>query len=122
LQFAELLPPHLYGSVNFGDNIQDEWFIVSLLFKLSREIPGLVVRTVDADGEFMLIEAAENLPSWANPNTCKQRVIFSKFLKNLDFIEYFEKYFKILFFDKKKQNRYGLNFWDSNLTLFILDM
>ncbi len=31
---------------------------------------------VDADGEFILIEAAEYLPKWANPETCEQRVSF----------------------------------------------
>jgi hypothetical protein len=65
---------HLYGISYFGDNIQDEWFIVSILFHLSREIPGLIVRTCDSDGEFLLIEAADHLPQWANPETCEQRV------------------------------------------------
>lgn len=68
------LPAHLYGITHYGDNIQDEWFIVSLLFYLSRELPGLIVRCCDSDGEFMLIEAAEHLPQWANPETCEQRV------------------------------------------------
>jgi hypothetical protein len=31
-------------------------------------------RVVDSDGEFLLIEAAEYLPDWANPETCEQRV------------------------------------------------
>ncbi|XP_058466833.1 protein ecdysoneless [Malaya genurostris] len=68
------LPPHLYGITHYGDNVQDEWFIVSLLFYLSRRIPGLVVRVVDSDGEFLLIEAAEHLPRWANPDQCEGRV------------------------------------------------
>lgn len=72
--FLEPLPPHLYGITHVGDNISDEWFIVSLLFKLSRDIPGLIIRTADSDGEFMLIEAADFLPQWANPETCEQRV------------------------------------------------
>lgn len=71
---VESLPAHLYGITYYGDNIQDEWFIVSLLFHLSREIPKLIVRCCDSDGEFMLIEAAEHLPQWANPETCEQRV------------------------------------------------
>ncbi|XP_058833014.1 protein ecdysoneless [Topomyia yanbarensis] len=68
------LPPHLYGITHYGDNVQDEWFIVSLLLHLSRRVPGLVVRVVDSDGEFLLIEAAEHLPSWANPERCEGRV------------------------------------------------
>lgn len=29
---------------------------------------------VDSDGEFLLIEAAEYLPNWADPRTCQDRV------------------------------------------------
>lgn len=31
-------------------------------------------RIVDADGEFLLVEAADTLPRWANPETCVNRV------------------------------------------------
>ncbi|XP_055623997.1 protein ecdysoneless [Toxorhynchites rutilus septentrionalis] len=68
------LSPHLYGITHFGDNVQDEWFIVSLLFHLTRRISGLAARVVDSDGEFLLIEAADHLPSWANPERCEGRV------------------------------------------------
>lgn len=78
--FAEQLPAHLYGISYVGDNIQDEWFIVSLLFHLTREILGLVVRCCDSDGEFLLIEAAEHLPEWANPEVCEQRVSIFRFI------------------------------------------
>lgn len=70
----EDLPAHLYGVTHFGDNIEDEWFIVHLLTQLTKEIKGLVVRVVDSDNEFLLIEAADFLPSWAKPETCSQRV------------------------------------------------
>ncbi|XP_069701483.1 protein ecdysoneless [Periplaneta americana] len=68
------LPPHLYGSSHYGDNIEDEWFIVFMLLQLTKEIDGLVARVIDSDGEFLLIEAADYLPQWANPETCEQRV------------------------------------------------
>uniref|UniRef100_A0A182NJH7 Uncharacterized protein n=1 Tax=Anopheles dirus TaxID=7168 RepID=A0A182NJH7_9DIPT len=68
------LPSHLYGISHVGDNVQDEWFIVALLFHLTERIPGLVARVVDADGEFLLIEAAEQLPCWANPESCEGKV------------------------------------------------
>ncbi|XP_014094470.2 protein ecdysoneless [Bactrocera oleae] len=68
------LPPHLHGVTHYGDNIEDEWFIVHLLHELTREIPGCIARVIDADGEFLLIEAADALPSWANPDKCEQRV------------------------------------------------
>lgn len=68
------LPAHLYGITYFDDNIQDEWFIVALLFELTRRVNGLIARATDADGEFVLIEAAEHLPEWANPETCAEKV------------------------------------------------
>ncbi|XP_071451559.1 protein ecdysoneless homolog [Hetaerina americana] len=71
---SEHLPPHLYGVSHYGDNIEDEWFIVFLLIQLSKEFKGLVIRTIDEDGEFLLIEAANHLPQWAEPNTCSGRV------------------------------------------------
>ncbi|CAL4070254.1 unnamed protein product, partial [Meganyctiphanes norvegica] len=68
------LGPHLSGVTVVGDYIEDEWFIVFLLMKLTEDFPGLVVRVVDNDGEFLLIEAAKYLPSWVNPETAEQRV------------------------------------------------
>ncbi|RZF40264.1 hypothetical protein LSTR_LSTR007464 [Laodelphax striatellus] len=70
----ESLPPHLYGTLHYGENIEDEWFLVFLLQQLTKEISGLVVRVVDSDGEFLLIEAANFLPKWASPENCDQRV------------------------------------------------
>ncbi|KAF5269988.1 hypothetical protein FQR65_LT05787 [Abscondita terminalis] len=65
--------PHLYGLSHYGDNIEDEWFIVHLLYEISKELD-VVIRVVDSDGEFLLIEAANYLPEWANPDTCENRV------------------------------------------------
>uniref|UniRef100_A0A1Q3F5R3 Putative mads box transcription factor n=1 Tax=Culex tarsalis TaxID=7177 RepID=A0A1Q3F5R3_CULTA len=68
------LPSHLYGITHYGDNIQDEWFIVALLVHLTRRIPGLAARVIDSDGEFLLIEAADHLPPWAaNPERAEGR-------------------------------------------------
>jgi len=69
---------HLSGSVNFGENVLDEWFVVSLIQFLTREIPTLVGRLTDTDGEFLLIEAADVLPSWAGePSVAEGRVYLS---------------------------------------------
>ncbi|XP_066138767.1 protein ecdysoneless isoform X1 [Euwallacea fornicatus] len=70
----EELPPHLYGVSHYGDNIEDEWFIVFLLREITKQIPGLIARVYDSDGEFLLIEAADYLPQWASPDTCENRV------------------------------------------------
>ncbi|XP_022921277.1 protein ecdysoneless [Onthophagus taurus] len=72
------LPPHLHGVLHYGDNIEDEWFVVYLLKQITKEIDGLVARIIDTDGEFLLIEAANCLPSWANPDTCDNRVFIYK--------------------------------------------
>lgn len=69
-----VLPPHLHGVTHYGDNIGDEWFIVYLLSELTRSREDYIARVCDADGEFLLIEAADVLPDWASPETCEQRV------------------------------------------------
>lgn len=37
-------PPHLYGRTEFGDNVEDEWFIVFLLQQLTVAFEGLVAK------------------------------------------------------------------------------
>jgi SGT1 protein len=64
----------LYGSVNFGDSIADEWAIVLLLTQASEKNPELWLRMVDTDGEFLLIEGAYALPKWVTPEISKNRV------------------------------------------------
>ncbi|KAK3418977.1 hypothetical protein EUGRSUZ_H04723 [Eucalyptus grandis] len=71
---AAPLPLHLHGRLRYGDNLEDEWFVVFLLFHISREFPDLSVRVWDTDGEFLLIEAAFHLPRWLNPETSLNRV------------------------------------------------
>ncbi|TRY75128.1 hypothetical protein TCAL_00660 [Tigriopus californicus] len=67
---------HLYGKVYVGDNVEDEWFIISLLKYLSYQLPdSIVIRVLDEDGEILLIEAADHLPSWAQePDLAEKRV------------------------------------------------
>ena len=69
---------YLRGSTNFADSIDDEWLIVYLLQQLTREYPELVASVSDIDGQFLLIEAAEHIPKWLTPDSCKNRVFFSK--------------------------------------------
>jgi len=59
--------PHLRGRVHFGDNIEDEWFVVSLILRLTTVIDAVATLN-DADGEVLLIEAADKLPQWAQGN------------------------------------------------------
>ncbi|XP_074301807.1 protein ecdysoneless homolog [Silene latifolia] len=65
---------HLHGHLRYGDNLDDEWFVVFLLFHISRLFHNLSIRVWDSDGEFLLIEAAFHLPKWVNPETAGNRV------------------------------------------------
>ncbi|RDD39873.1 Protein ecdysoneless-like protein [Trichoplax sp. H2] len=67
-------PAHLYGSTEFADNIDDEWFIVFLLWKITSTWDDVIVSIWDNDEQFLLIEAANDLPSWLEPNTSDNRV------------------------------------------------
>ncbi|KAM6067429.1 protein ecdysoneless homolog [Chlamydotis macqueenii] len=69
-------PAHIGGTTLFGDNVEDEWFIVYLVREITREFPGLAARIDDNDGEFLLIEAADFLPKWLNPENSDNRVFF----------------------------------------------
>ena len=69
---------HLHGSTCFDDSIDDEWLIVHLLLKITEEYPMLVASVKDTDGQFILIEAADYLPKWLNPDTSNNRVFLSR--------------------------------------------
>jgi hypothetical protein len=56
-----------------GDSIDDEWCVVWLLRELSEKWD-CAISVRDSDGEFMLIEAADNLPSWVTPSVVENRV------------------------------------------------
>uniref|UniRef100_A0AAV2JR24 Ecdysoneless n=2 Tax=Knipowitschia caucasica TaxID=637954 RepID=A0AAV2JR24_KNICA len=68
------VPAHLGGSTQFSDNVEDEWFIVYLLLQITKAFPELAARVEDNDGEFLLIEAADYLPKWLNPDTSENRI------------------------------------------------
>lgn len=65
---------YLHGSSYFGDAIEDEWLIVYLLRELSKTSSDLWIRVFDSDGEFLLVEAANVLPPWLNPEIDTNRV------------------------------------------------
>lgn len=77
------LTPHpkrnlCYGSLEFNQNIEDEWFIVYILYELSKFDNDLVIEVHDADGDILLIEAADHLPSWLESNKSKNRCFIHK--------------------------------------------
>ncbi|KAM4030244.1 protein ecdysoneless homolog isoform 2-T2 [Anomaloglossus baeobatrachus] len=70
------VPAHIGGVTRFGDNIEDEWFIVYLVQQITKDFPELAARVEDNDGEFLLIEAADFLPKWLKPENSSNRVFF----------------------------------------------
>ncbi|XP_004701216.1 protein ecdysoneless homolog isoform X1 [Echinops telfairi] len=70
------VPAHMFGITKFGDNIEDEWFIVYIIKQITKEFPEIVARIEDNDGEFLLIEAADFLPKWLDPDNSTNRVFF----------------------------------------------
>ena len=71
-------PLHVGGTLEFGDNIEDEWFVVFLLYELTTRFSTLSVSVCDMDGEFLLIEAASYIPDWLGPDNCGNRVWIRK--------------------------------------------
>ncbi len=65
---------YLHGITDYGDSVEDEWLVVYILRELTKTYPNLWVRVYDSDGEFLLIEAANMLPSWLNPELDGNRV------------------------------------------------
>ncbi|TVY21995.1 Protein ecdysoneless-like [Lachnellula arida] len=65
---------YLHGLTNYGDSVEDEWLIVYILKELSNKFPELWIKVADTDGEFLLIEAANALPRWLNPEIAENRI------------------------------------------------
>lgn len=63
----------LEGRLRFGDNMDDEWFVVWLLREISIAFP-VAIQVWDDDGEFLLIEAAYSLPTWLEPDVATNRI------------------------------------------------
>jgi hypothetical protein len=70
--------PHLHGRVAVGDNIEDEWFVVWLLREISKTSPNATIRVFDSDGQFLLIEAADEIPNWLQPDNSDGRVFIRR--------------------------------------------
>lgn len=62
------------GTTDYGDSVEDEWLIVYILREFSKSHPAAWVRVFDADGEFLLVEAANVLPRWLSPEIDQNRV------------------------------------------------
>jgi hypothetical protein len=67
---------YLGGCMDFKDNMEDEWFVISLLLRITKAFPDVVARVTDRDvGEVLLVEAADVLQEWAQePDAMEKRV------------------------------------------------
>jgi hypothetical protein len=65
---------HLHGSSCVGDNIEDEWFITWILLQITSKFRNTTATISDSDGEFLLIESSDVLPSWLKPEIAINRV------------------------------------------------
>ncbi|KAK9451934.1 SGT1 protein-domain-containing protein [Limtongia smithiae] len=66
--------PHLFAQVDYGASVEDEWLAVHILREQSKKFNDVAVQVVDSDGEFLLIEAADALPRWLDPDNAINRV------------------------------------------------
>ena len=64
----------LKGQTSYGDSVEDEWLIVYILRELSKQFGDIWIQLLDSDGQFLLIEAANSLPLWLNPEVADNRV------------------------------------------------
>jgi hypothetical protein len=64
---------YLHGITDYSDAVEDEWLIVYILRELSKSHPNLWIRVFDTDGEFLLVEAANVIPRWLNPEIDNNR-------------------------------------------------
>jgi hypothetical protein len=76
---------HLYvyeNVMDFGENVDDEWFVVYILTRLTKYFRNqnyhVVARAYDSDDDFMLIHLANHLPEWAShaDNNCMNNRVF----------------------------------------------
>ncbi|KAJ6574750.1 SGT1-domain-containing protein [Mycena capillaripes] len=63
----------LEGRMRVGDCVDDEWCTVWLLKQVSSKW-AMAICVFDSDGEFLLIEAADALPTWVTPTNSENRV------------------------------------------------
>ena len=68
------IPSYFTGKVHFSDSIEDEWFITYIAYKLSVMFKELCITVTDTDGQFLLIEAADYIPDWIDPENCENRI------------------------------------------------
>ena len=62
---------HVAACITIAD-LDDEWLLVALLAELTR-VESVACRVTDGDGEFLLVDAADELPDWLEPDAAVGR-------------------------------------------------
>lgn len=68
----------LSGRHKFDQDIEDEWFIVYILYELSKFDEDVVIRVADEYGDLLLVEAADHLPRWLESKKSRNRTFIHK--------------------------------------------
>jgi len=66
--------PHVWGRQLLGDSIDDEWLSTRIVFELTKLFPNVTATLEDNDGQFLLAEAAYQIPEWLDPENAINRV------------------------------------------------
>jgi len=62
-------------SIDVADNLEDEWFALWVVRQVTLAVPGAVGSVQDEhDGDFCLVEAADVVPAWLEPDVSALRV------------------------------------------------
>lgn len=64
----------LKADVEVSDALADEWLLVAVVRALTARFELACARLEDEDGEFLLIEGANDLPKWVTPANAANRV------------------------------------------------
>ncbi|KAG7832795.1 hypothetical protein KL943_004736 [Ogataea angusta] len=64
----------MYGELEYGENMDDLWVVASLLFRFTSRSENIYLHLYDQDREFLLIEAAQQVPGWLEPECASNRV------------------------------------------------
>ena len=60
------------------ESVDDEWFVVHLVKSMTARFDTLSAIIRDNDGDFVLMEAAEELPEWLEPSTSANRIFIRR--------------------------------------------
>lgn len=66
---------YIYGEVQYSDNVNDEWLMTALLWEFLKVHPEVYIHLWDSnDEEYLLVQFADDLPSWMSPENSSNRI------------------------------------------------